>query len=72
MKASLKTGILQENTILFQAPKGKEVVLNISATLSDGTTLRDKQTIRTKDIPPAVMLVNGKEAPRSMSKDCFE
>ena len=53
---------------LIPSPKGKEVVLNISATLSDGTTLRDKQTIRTKDIPPAVMLVNGVEAPRSMSK----
>jgi len=53
---------------LIPSSKGKEVVLNISAKLSDGTIVRDKQTIRTKDIPPAVMLVNGNEAPRSMSK----
>ena len=53
---------------LIPSSKGKEVVLNISAKLSDGTIVRDKQTIRTKDIPPAVILVNGDQALSSMTK----
>ena len=56
---------------LIPSNTATEVVLDISATLSDGTIITDRQKIRTKEIPAAQLLVNGTEAPRSMSKGNF-
>ena len=56
---------------LIPSNTATEVVLDISARLSDGTIITDRQKIRTKEIPAAQLLVNGTEAPRSMSKGNF-
>lgn len=45
---------------LISPGKAKEVKVNVSAKLSDGKTVNSNKSFRVKDIPPAVMMVNGK------------
>jgi gliding motility-associated protein GldM len=56
---------------LMPSKAATEVVLDISARLSDGTIITDRQKIRTKDIPAAQLLINGKAALKSMQKSAL-
>ena len=54
---SKKTGT---GKYMLSPGKANNVTVNVSAKLSSGKTVNSKKVFRVKDIPPAVMMVNGK------------
>lgn len=55
--SSKKTGT---GKYMVSPGKANNVSVNVSAKLSSGKNITSKKTFRVKDIPPAVMMVNGK------------